>query len=960
MRTKRRTRLLFVAASLALATGAAYGADYTWNVGDSGGNWSVSTNWMPTGVPGSNDTAVLPVPSVVRTVVVDVATTVDTLILDVTDYSDNKNRLRMDADLTVYELKDEGEASTSYNSPARIYVENGSTLTLHETTPSGSGNTCVLYGDGEIVKESSAEIVCGVSRSTEGGHVDDVPFSGTWILNDGTTWSTYSDFENAASMTINNGATLKIMHAYRPQPPQTCYINGSGEGGNGAIWWYGGSQYTTDRDFTLQSDATLNVSASSASVTLGGDVSGTGVLNLKGSGKFVFDQMDYTYSNKIVVANSCTLEVSGKLPNVTNITVESGGTLKGWQSQFPNAYVDTSGGGTWLQTSEAEWQGPGGNNDGGNWSNPTNWWPNIVPTNIAVLPIPSSTRTVIVDVAASIGTLQMEVDNGNDSKNRLMLDANFTVTKLEDKGGETSSYNSPARIYIQNGKTLTFHETPPSGSGNICAFYGNGAVLKDGTAEVNAGVSRGTGTGDTLPFDGTWTLNDGTLYSTFCDLENLASMIVNDGATLKVNTTRAKVPLVLTLNGHGDSDNGALWISGNIQYSTSGDVTIATNATLKFSHSSASLTLTGDLDGTGDLAIIGGGKLDLDNTWYLAVDAAAINSIAVSNGTLDMAGCTLSVSGSESATLNEYVIVDYSSANGTTNGVFNDDNLPDGWSVDHDGTAQNPDCVVLVVGEPSGPVLVPGVDGGGITNDFNIGRRETTVDQYVEFLSGQTGGVVTVTNGEVRLSSTSDLLCLTTGAESRAYVAHDGQDFTAVSGKGQHPMIYVSWFGAAAYCNWASGEESLSAVYDPTNGWSAALGNDGYRLPTEEEWYKAAAWVVTAGVFRLYGTRSDTIATNDANFLNSGDAWETNVVRTTPVATYTEDQSDYFLRDASGNVWEWCHGFYAAGTDPSIAPHAARGGAWGNLSTDVKTTSRCGFKPEQTLNSVGFRILNRE
>jgi len=36
---------------------------------------------------------------------------------------------------------------------------------------------------------------------------------------------------------------------------------------------------------------------------------------------------------------------------------------------------------------------------------------------------------------------------------------------------------------------------------------------------------------------------------------------------------------------------------------------------------------------------------------------------------------------------------------------------------------------------------------------------------------------------------------------------------------------------------------------------------------------------------------------------------------------------------------------------------AARGGGWGNLATDVKTSSRGGIKPGQALNSVGFRVV---
>jgi len=259
-------------------------------------------------------------------------------------------------------------------------------------------------------------------------------------------------------------------------------------------------------------------------------------------------------------------------------------------------------------------------------------------------------------------------------------------------------------------------------------------------------------------------------------------------------------------------------------------------------------------------------------------------------------------------------------------------------------------------------VFVSGADAGGVTNDFLIGKDETTVSDYVAFLNANTNGEISVTNGQVKISATGNLLCLSTQSESTAYVAYNaaaspGQKFSAVSGRGSHPIVYVSWFGAAAYCNWKSSVDGFDAVYSPTNGWTATLSNYGFRLPTEAEWYKAAAWDAEEEVFKAYGTGANTVATNTANYLNSGDAGEANAVRTCPVGS-SSALSFYCLRDASGNVWEWCHGFLdASGSDADVDAHAVRGGSWGNLAQDVKTGSRSGNKPGQTLNTVGFRIM---
>jgi formylglycine-generating enzyme required for sulfatase activity len=248
-------------------------------------------------------------------------------------------------------------------------------------------------------------------------------------------------------------------------------------------------------------------------------------------------------------------------------------------------------------------------------------------------------------------------------------------------------------------------------------------------------------------------------------------------------------------------------------------------------------------------------------------------------------------------------------------------------------------------------VPVPGVDGGGVSTDFSIGTKDVTVGDYVTYLNSRyAASNLSVVSGQVSLASTSDRLCITTDANTNAYISFSSGVFSAVSGKSSHPMIYVSWFGAADYCNWKSQQNNLVPVY--TSGWASSVTNSGYRLPMEAEWYKAAAWDKTLGMFHTYGIWQDTISGSEASYLNSGSSFETNPIATCPVGSYNE-VSPYFLYDASGNVWEWCND---GDSSPGVDPHPARGGSWGNLATDVKTTSRCVFKPGMVLNSVGFRI----
>jgi len=254
----------------------------------------------------------------------------------------------------------------------------------------------------------------------------------------------------------------------------------------------------------------------------------------------------------------------------------------------------------------------------------------------------------------------------------------------------------------------------------------------------------------------------------------------------------------------------------------------------------------------------------------------------------------------------------------------------------------------------------PGSEDGGVAYDFVADPLEVAVDQYVSYLNAMTNNELSVVDGGVFLASTSNLLCLTTNAEPDAYVAYDpgatlGARFSAVAGRGSHPMIFVTWFGAASYCNWKSGVDGFDAAYSPASGWASVTTNSGYRLPTEAEWYKAAAWNPVAASFFEYGTSSDTISTNSANFLNSSDACEGNSVRTTPVGSYGA-ASPYALHDMTGNVGEWCNDLHS-GSDPGADPHAIRGGGWGHPAGRCKTTVRSALKPGQPADSVGFRTF---
>jgi formylglycine-generating enzyme len=172
-----------------------------------------------------------------------------------------------------------------------------------------------------------------------------------------------------------------------------------------------------------------------------------------------------------------------------------------------------------------------------------------------------------------------------------------------------------------------------------------------------------------------------------------------------------------------------------------------------------------------------------------------------------------------------------------------------------------------------------------------------------------------------------------------------------LGGRGDHPVVHVSWNDAQAYCAWS-----------------------GTRLPTEAEWELAARGGRADATFP-WGDDLEPGGVHMMNvfqgtFPNNNTAAD-GFAGTAPVDTYAPN--DFGLFNTTGNVWEWCadwfdQGYYSRSPrqDPTGATSGThrvmRGGSYlchESYCHRYRVAARSASTPDSSTGNLGFRVVRR-
>ena len=287
-----------------------------------------------------------------------------------------------------------------------------------------------------------------------------------------------------------------------------------------------------------------------------------------------------------------------------------------------------------------------------------------------------------------------------------------------------------------------------------------------------------------------------------------------------------------------------------------------------------------------------------------------------------------------------------------------------------------------VVGNPGneGDVQSVGIFGA-VDYAYYISKHEVTNSQYVEFLNAVAADDIHGLYHNAMATNPSGGITRSGASPNYSYMAKPG--------RGDQPVVFVSYFDAMRFANWLENGQPTGAQASGTTEdgvYTIGSGTDEVResgatyfIPSEHEWYKAA-YHKNDGVTGNYWDypmttnllpysdqppgddspaprrtanffKNDSVANGyDDGYAVSGSTAPPSENGLTDVGAYSSAVSAYGTFDQGGNVWEWNENV------PAPLRRGLRGGSWRNISSGLHVSLQSRTVVNSESDNTGFRI----
>ncbi len=260
---------------------------------------------------------------------------------------------------------------------------------------------------------------------------------------------------------------------------------------------------------------------------------------------------------------------------------------------------------------------------------------------------------------------------------------------------------------------------------------------------------------------------------------------------------------------------------------------------------------------------------------------------------------------------------------------------------------------------------------------FELARTEMDHAVFVEFLNDAWKAhrlAVEETDNELIINLKNPLLplCTIRPTDQNCGLRYDAENVAAPfyiatdmpQPMNRRPVAYVSWYGAAAACNWLSRRDGLPEAYTFRPGMEPATAvvrtdGPGWRLPLEGEWEWAATW--NGEEKRIYVWGNDWTP-EYANLYDSPTGPNNGI---DPFTLPVDELPPWAPADApppayhhlAGNVWEWCDDWFADYDKPDEPADmkVLRGGSYRTGQDAAWAAFRGLALPESMTPDIGFR-----